>query len=150
MKQKYLNAIRVWVQEKETFNIEIRAADFNIATAKEFIAKMCEKEEIGKDADRDAAKKPDEFDGKDWNRFHKAMDAYLSLLKGVTGIPLIYVTWKEDDSPIHETDYASDRYGELIARAQLSGTTYGKENHHVFQIIKGLVLKGPAYAWIQL
>ena len=38
----------------------------------------------------------------------------------------------------------------MIARAPLSGTTYGKDNHRMFQIIKGLVLKGPAYAWIQL
>ena len=68
----------------------------------------------------------------------------------VTGIPLIYVIRKEDHTPDIETNYASDRYGELIARAPLSGTTYGKDNHCVFQIIKGLVLKGPAYAWIQL
>ena len=150
MNQKYLNAMRVWVQEKEMFNIDICAADFNIAVAKEYIAKMREKEEIGKDADRDAAKKPDEFEGKDWNRFHKAIDAYLSLLKGVTGIPLIYVIRKEDHTPDINTNFANDRYGELIARAPLSGTTYGKDNHRVFQIIKGLVLKGPAYAWIQL
>ena len=38
----------------------------------------------------------------------------------------------------------------MIARALLSSTTYCKDNHCVFQIIKGLVLKGPAYAWIQL
>ena len=81
MNQKYLDAMRVWVQEKEMFNIDICAADFNIAVAKEYIAKMRKKEEIGKDADRDVAKKPDEFEGKDWNRFHKVMDAYLSLLK---------------------------------------------------------------------
>ena len=111
---------------------------------------MRKKEEIDKDADRDAAKKPDEFEGKDWNRFHKAMDAYLSLLKGMTGIPLIYVIRKEDHTPNINTNYANDRYGELIARAPLSSTTYGKDNHCVFQIIKGLVLKGPAYAWIQL
>ena len=70
------------------------------------------------------------------------MGAYLSLLKGVTGIPLIYVIRKEDHTPNIETNYANDRYGELITRAPLSGTTYGKDNHHVFQIIKGLVLKG--------
>ena len=35
------------------FNIDICTADFNIAVAKEYIAKMHEKEEIGKDADRD-------------------------------------------------------------------------------------------------
>jgi hypothetical protein len=132
MNQKYLDAMRVWVQEKEMFNIDICAADFNIAVAKEYIAKMREKEE------------------KDWNRFHKAMDAYLSLLKGVTGIPLIYVIRKEDHTPNIETNYANDRYGELIARAPLSSTTYGNDNHHVFQIIKGLVLLAPAYDWIQL
>ena len=71
MNQKYLDAMRVWVQEKEMFNVDICTADFNIAVAKEYIAKMHEKEEIGKDADRDATKKPDEFEGKDWNRFHK-------------------------------------------------------------------------------
>jgi hypothetical protein len=92
MNQKYLDATRVWVQEKEMFNIDICTADFNIAIAKEYIATMPKKEEIGKDADRDAAKRPDEFEGKDWNRFHKAMDAYLSLLKGMTGIPLLYVS----------------------------------------------------------
>ena len=85
MNQKYLDAMRVWVQEKEMFNIDICVADFNIAVEKEYVGKMHEKEEIGKDADRDATKKPDEFEGKDWNRFHKAIDAYLSLLKGVTG-----------------------------------------------------------------
>ena len=150
MNQKYLNAMRVWVQEKEMFNIDICTADFIIVIAKEYIAKMHKKEETGKDADKDAAKKPDEFEGKDWNRFHKAIDAYLSFLKGETGIPLIYVIWKEDHPPTIETIYANDRYGELIARAPLSGTTYSKDNHCVFQIIKGLVLKGPAYAWIQL
>ena len=150
MDQKYLDAMRVWVQETEMFNIEICTADFNIAIAKEYIVKMHEKEEIGKDANRDAAKKTDEFEGNDWNRFHKAMDAYLSLLKGVTGIPLIYVSRKEDHTPNIETNYANDRYGELIARAPLSSTTYGKDNHCMFQIIKELVLKGPAYAWIQL
>ena len=35
MNQKYLNAMRVWVQEKEMFNIDICAADFNIIAAKE-------------------------------------------------------------------------------------------------------------------
>ena len=33
------------------FNIDICAADFNITVAKEYIAKMHEKEEIGKDTD---------------------------------------------------------------------------------------------------
>ena len=65
MNQKYLDAMRVWVQEKEIFNIDICAADFNIAVAKEYIMKMHKKEVIGKDANRDAAKKPDEFEGKD-------------------------------------------------------------------------------------
>jgi hypothetical protein len=92
MNQKYLDAMRVWVQEKEMFNIDICTADFNIAIAKEYIVKIRKKEEIGKDTDRDAIKKPDEFEGKDWNRFHKAMDAYLSLLKGMTGIPLLFVS----------------------------------------------------------
>jgi hypothetical protein len=58
MNQKYLDYMRVWVQEKEMFNIDICAADFNIVVAKEYIAKMHEKEEIGKDANRDATKKP--------------------------------------------------------------------------------------------
>jgi hypothetical protein len=111
---------------------------------------MHKKEVVGKDANRDAAKKPDEFEGKDWNRFHKTMGAYLHLLKAVTSIPLIYVIRKEDHPPDIKTNYANDRYGELIARAPLSRTTYGKDNHCMFQIIKGLVLKGPAYAWIQL
>ena len=71
------------------FNIDICAADFNVVVAKEYIAKLRKKVEIGKDVNRDAAKKPDEFEGKDWNRYHKAMDAYLSLLKGMTGIPLL-------------------------------------------------------------
>ena len=110
MNQKYLDYMRVWVQEKEMFNISICAADFNIAIAKEYIAKMCKKEEIGKDTDRDAAKKPDEFEGKDWNRFHKAMNAFLSLLKGKIGIPLIYVIRREDHTPNIETNYSSDRY----------------------------------------
>ena len=35
MNQKYLDAMRVWVQEKEMFNIDICAADFNIIVAKE-------------------------------------------------------------------------------------------------------------------
>jgi hypothetical protein len=137
MNQKYLDAMRVSVQEKEMFNIDICAADFNIAVAKEYIAKMCKKEEIGKDTDRDATKKSDEFEGKDWNRFHKAMGASLHLLKGVTGISLIYVIRKVDHTPGIETNYANGRYRELIARAPLSGTTYGKDNHCVFQIIKG-------------
>ena len=47
------------------FNIDICTADFNIANAKEYIPKMPKKDEIGKDADRDAAKRPDEFEGKD-------------------------------------------------------------------------------------
>jgi hypothetical protein len=141
MNQKYLDAMRNWVQENEMFNIDICAADFNIAIAKDYITKMQKEEEIGKDADRDAAKKPDEFEGKDWNRFHKAIDAYLSLLKGVTGIPLIYVIRKEDHTPGIETNYVNDRYGELIARAPLSSTTYSKDNHQVFQIINRLVLK---------
>ena len=84
--------------------------------------------------------------GKDWKRFCKAKDAHLSLLKGMTGIPLIYAIRKEDHTPNIETNYANDRYGELIARALLSDTTYGKDNHCVFQIIKRFVLKGPAYA----
>ena len=35
MNQKYLDAMRVWVQEKKVFNIDICAADFNIIVAKE-------------------------------------------------------------------------------------------------------------------
>ena len=51
--------------------------------------------------------------------------------KGVTGIPLICVIRKEDHTLDIETNFANDRYGELIARAPLSGTTYGKDNHQV-------------------
>ena len=78
MNQKYLGAMRVWVQEKEMLNIDICAADFNITITKEYIVKMHKKEEIDKDTD------------------------------------------------------------------------YGKDNHCMFQIFKGLVLNHSAYAWIQL
>ena len=68
----------------------------------------------------------------------------------MTDIPFIYVIRTEDHPPNIETNYGHDRYGELISRAPLSSTTYSKDNYCMFQIIKGLVLKGPAYAWIQL
>ena len=48
MNQKYLDAMRIWVQEKDMFNIEIRAADFNIAIAKELLQRCARKKRLAR------------------------------------------------------------------------------------------------------
>ncbi len=81
-----------------------------------------------------------------WIVFSETVDTYLNRLLGQGGIPLNYVI-RTIDIPVPGTQYETEQ--ELaIATAPLVGDQFDLDNKRVYGIIKQLILKGPAWAYI--
>ena len=80
-----------------------------------------------------------------WATFHELFVVYLSLITRSSGVPLVYVICHSS-----EPDYSvQDESARLIACAPLHGRVFDHDNGIVNDHLKGPVLDGPGWAWIQ-
>jgi len=76
---------------------------------------------------------PESFDPKSWPKKKREVVAHLGQIKRVSGQPLVYVIWKEED------DEDIEDAGELIYaihNAVRHGRDYEKDNYKVFNILQ--------------
>jgi hypothetical protein len=93
-------------------------------------------------------KSPGEFkkDTK-WKTFKEGLITYLNGLKGKHNIPLAYVI-REDEVPQVNQAFQTEHH-RLIAITPLLGVEYDEDNGRVFDILKSLLVNGPAWTWMR-
>jgi len=96
---------------------------------------------------KDVPKMPEPFDGriKSWPKKKREFIAYLGQLEGVSGQPLVYVIWREED------DDAIEDAGELIQairNAVKHGRDYEQDNYKVFNILQLWTSGGTADTYV--
>jgi len=108
------------------------------------------KSEVEKKEDDLKAKVPDKFQPhslRGWNTFTRELHKYLSSIKGVTGVPLVYVIRKDPPDP--SVAVSTDPKHILIAQAPLRGTAYTKDRQKVYSIISDAVSGTDGWTWIR-
>jgi hypothetical protein len=119
---------------------------FTLAVAEVFGEKMLA-EKDDKDADVEV-KPPDKFIvGSKWSVFKEGFETYLNSQKGRGMIPLSYVIRTldvVDPQEMFETDHEK-----IVKTVPLSGPDFAFDNGNVYDLLKGLILAGPAWPWMQ-
>jgi len=95
---------------------------------------------------KDSIKMPETFNGKQqsWIKSKREMIAYLGQQEGVTGIPLVYVIWNEDDNDEEQ----ESQIMLLIQNAVREGADFQKDNYTVFGILQLWTSGGTAAEYI--
>jgi hypothetical protein len=82
-----------------------------------------------------------------WKTFKEGLIAYLNALKGKHNIPLAYII-RENKNPQANQAYQTEHHS-LIAITPLIGVEYDEDNGRVFDILKSLLVNGPAWTWMR-
>jgi len=86
---------------------------------------------------------------KDFVEWESAMLNYLSILRGVQGVPLSYVIRRDDDEAVDD-DIDPNAFDQLcIARCPLEGEYFDADNQQVHQIITSYVTGENPEEWIK-
>jgi len=90
--------------------------------------------------------------GKDFMEWESSMVNYLSILRGVIGVPLAYIIREdaEQDAIAHEDEEDPDKFDQLcVARCPLAGSHFAADARQVHQIITTAVAGESAEEWIK-
>jgi hypothetical protein len=145
--EQLLTAMRHWVKTRVRTNRDIDPELFTRDVAISEAIKMVNvTKEVISEKESDV-KMPEKFKlTSKWIVFSETVDTYLKRLCGQGRIPLNYVI-RTIDIPVPGTQYETEQ--ELaIATAPLVGDQFDLDNKRVYGIIKQLILKGPAWAYI--
>ena len=88
--------------------------------------------------------KPGKFDTKKWHDWSEALENYLSSIKNIKGIPMSYVI-REDPPTIPAAQM--DREQEIIYNASLTDSMFKRDNKHIEQLLKELIVGTDAEHW---
>jgi len=102
-----------------------------------------------KEADDTTAKVPDKFSPhtlRGWNTFNRELEAYLSNIRGLSGVPLLYVIRKDPDP---NAPLPTDPKQILIAQAPHTGPTYIADRQKVYGVIRDAVSGSDGWTWIR-
>jgi len=94
-------------------------------------------------------KAPDKFQPhslRGWSSFNRDLENYLSGLRGISGVPLIYVI-REERAVVGA--HVEDDIDKLICLAPLQGPTYLEDKRRVYRIIRDAVSGTDGWIWIQ-
>jgi len=81
-----------------------------------------------------------------WSSFNRDLENYLSGLRGISGVPLIYVI-REERAVVGA--HVEDDIDELIRLAPLQGPTYLEDKRRIYRIIRDAVSGTDGWIWIQ-
>jgi hypothetical protein len=146
MAQQRLQAFRFWANKRSRLGETVDADMFTLAVAKLYGQKM-----IAEGAEKETeveVKAPDKFTASSkWFVFKEGFETYLTSQHGRGNIPLSYVIRPLDvfdPNEIFETDHER-----IIKSVPLIGPDYVEDNGMVYDLLKGLMLAGPAWPWMQ-
>ncbi len=153
--KKHLQALLAWAKDRKKLNEPISLASSGITTVDEFISAIelaQSREDIRgiEDKTLEAQIKiasPGKLkDEKIWEDWMTGLQTTLTLMRGVTGVPLVYVIRPDETAPEGEVYASFDE--ECIAKAPLSGPAFDADARSVYLIIQPLVLGENAAQWI--
>ena len=82
-----------------------------------------------------------------WTSLNRDLENYLASLRGILGVPLIYVIQKEENNNVAPP--GEDAIQELVRLAPLEGPVYLKDKWHVYRIIRDAVSGTSGWTWMQ-
>ena len=98
------------------------------------------------DTDATAVVSPGAYkDSTSWGQYDLSVSNFLSTIKGVSDVPLLYVIRKDRAD---STPFSSDTEV-LVNSAPLTGEFFKADLAKASQILKGFILGTPAWAWIK-
>ena len=146
---KKLIGVTHWVQDCFRASDVPNHAHFNLNVLYESLSlAQIRKSDIDLVATNSKAADPGKFkDERKWPEWEKAFTNYLSIIPGVSGIPLSYVV-REQDEPTPGTVYPTfnDR---MINRAPLTGQYYVADARRVHTILNGFLQGENTESWIR-
>jgi hypothetical protein len=146
MSQQHLQVMRYWVAKRGRLNEVIDPDLFTLAVAKHY-GQLMITEAADKDLDVEV-KPPDKFGAQSkWNVFKEGFETYLTSQKGRGNIPLSYVIRKADAFDPNVL-YAT-QHERVLNTVPLFGDDFDEDNGMVYDLLKGLMLAGPAWPWMQ-
>jgi hypothetical protein len=98
------------------------------------------------DTDATAVVSPGAYkDSTSWGQYNRSVSNFLSTIKGVSNVPLLYVIRKD------RVDNTRFSFGtkDLVYTAPLTGKVFNADSAKAYQILKGLILGTLAWAWIK-
>ena len=144
--QQHLQVMRYWTKHMTHLGLPVDANMFTLAVAEVFGLKMLA-ELTDNDVDIDVKAQEKLMIGSKWNVFKEGFETYLNSQKGHGTIPLSYVIRVLDGvNPLkmYETEHE-----QLTKTVTLYGPDFIIDNGNVYDILKGLILAGPAWPWMQ-
>ena len=146
MAQQRLQVMRYWTKHLTHLGLPVDADMFTLAVVEVFGQKMLA-EQADKDVDINV-KPPDKFMiGSKWSVFKEGFETYLNSQKGRGTIPLSYVIRVSD--VVNPIEMYETEHEQLTKTVPLSGPDFIIDNGNVYDILKGLILAGPAWPWMQ-
>jgi len=82
-----------------------------------------------------------------WTSLNRDLENYLTSLRGISGVPLIYVIRKEENNNVAPP--GEDIIQELVHLAPLEGPVYLKDTRCVYRIIRDAVSRTDGWTWMQ-
>ena len=155
-RQKHLKQIIDWAKDRLKLNEPVSLASANIDDQDEFLEaiqmaqerkEIREKEKDTHDSQLKAANPGKLKDEKDWEAWLTGLQTTLTLMRGVTDVPLLYVI-RDDITPLEGVEYESFDE-ECIAKAPLTGPAFNADSRSVHLVIKPLIVGENAEQWIQ-
>jgi hypothetical protein len=146
MSQQHLQVMRYWMAKRSRLNEVIDPDLFTLVVAENY-GQLMITEAADKDLDVEV-KPPDKFGAQSkWNVFKEGFETYLTSQKGRGNIPLSYVIRKADAFD-PDVLYAT-QHEHVLNTVPLFGDDFDEDNGMVYDLLKGLMLAGPAWPWMQ-
>ena len=155
-KQTYLKMMIDWAKDRKKINAPITLVDAGLTSPKRFISAITEaglrrefreKAKDAHDTQLKAASPGKLKDEKNWEDWLTGLQTTLTLIRGVTDVPLLYVIRDNEFPTPGEVYHTFDE--ECIAKSPLSGSAFDADAQSVHLIIKTLVLGEIAEQWVQ-
>lgn len=146
---KKLTGVMHWVQDRFRANDVPDHADFNEPALYEALSlAQIRKSDIDLVDTNTKAANPGKFkDERKWPEWEKAFINYLSVIPGVSGIPLSYIV-RDEEFPVAGIEYATfnDR---MVNRAPLTGQYYIADARRVHNLLVGFLQGENTENWIR-
>jgi hypothetical protein len=146
---KKLTGVMHWVQDRFRANDVPNHGDFNeIALFEALSLAQIRKSDIDLVDTNTKAANPGKFkDERKWPEWEKSFINYLSVIPGVSGIPLSYIV-RDEEFPVEGLEYATfnDR---MVNRAPLTGQYYIADARRVHNLLVGFLQGENTENWIR-